>query len=512
MEERKSQTDQSIHGKITRRKVLGAAAGGVAGGVLATLPGGMRSVGATAGRTMRQAQASQLAWKGTITMFAQAYTPNSKRENVVQLKAFQDAADAYQQQHPDIKIEFVDEDFPEYPQTVRVKASGGELWDVYWAQWGELNGTFPRGIAVDLTPYFQQPNPYIEGNQAWQDAMNPTVVAETVAPDGAHYNINGDYVGTAFFYNKELFAQAGITAAPTSWPEILDASEKLKAAGIPSTSGIPDYSWFQRHFLTDFYFNDYPSIAGCDETPAISALDEAAAIKQRILSTDDPRFMAWWPIFKQATDYWMQEYLNQALETSSMKMLQDFVAGKAAMFYSGSWTPNDLKVRNTPFEWGAFSFPVLTPDVTDYTTGADTSGSVGGPNAAYQYAMSTPQANKSMKDEAKAEAVLDWLRFIGTPGVIERVCNELGAFAPTWPGTTPGPGLETFAQQANTELKAVWVGNSSPKLGPNLQRIFGQYLAGDIDLDQATDQVQRELDTAAEDYARENNADLDTCA
>ena len=41
--------------------------------------------------------------------------------------------------------------------------------------------------------------------------------------------------------------------------------------------------------------------------------------------------MAWWPIFKQATDYWMPEYLNQALETSSMKMLQDFVAGKAAI-------------------------------------------------------------------------------------------------------------------------------------------------------------------------------------
>ena len=34
------------------------------------------------------------------------------------------------------------------------------------------------------------------------------------------------------FYNKDLFAKAGITSFPTNWTEFLAACEKLKAAGI----------------------------------------------------------------------------------------------------------------------------------------------------------------------------------------------------------------------------------------------------------------------------------------
>ena len=494
-------SEQGFQRRSLSRRAMLRSAGGA----------GLIGAGLAMGRSPRRSHARQTQWQGTITFFAQAYTPNSQLENAIQLKAFQEVADEYQQSHPGVTIQFINEDFPDYAQTVRVKSAGRELWDVYWAQWGELNGTFPQGIARDLTEDFAKPNPYIEGGAPWQEAMNQTVVNETVAPNGAHYHVNGDYVGTAFFFNTTLFQQAGITEAPTDWPTLLAASQKLKDAGIPAATGIPDYGWFQRHFLTDFYANDYQTIAGCDGSPAISALDEAAAIEQGMLSTEDPRFMAWWPLYKQLTDFWVQDYISQPLETAAEQMRNDFVASKAAMFYSGSWTPNELKELNIEFDLDSFSFPTLTTDDSEHSTGTDTAGAVGGPNAAYQYAMATPESNQTMEEPGKTEAVLDWLHFIGTPRVIEKVANELGSFAPTWPGTKPAAGLETFAEQANNELNSVWVGNSSPQLGSSLQRTFGLFLSGNADIEAASRDVQRELDRAAQDYARTNSVDLTQC-
>jgi len=456
--------------------------------------------------------AQDSGWQGEILFYAQAYTPNSKLENANQLKAFQEVADAYQKDHPGVTIKFFDEEMQDYLQTVRVKSAGKELWDIFWVQSGNTIGTLPQGIARDLTADLDVPNPYIKGNKAWKDAMNQTVLAYTKAPSGAQYVVDGDFVGTAFFYNKDLFTKAGIEAPPTTWAGVLDTAKKLNDAGITSMSGSWDPSWFGRHFLSDFYSPDYDKITGCDNSVGESPQDEAAAIKNGLLSTKDPRFMAWWPIFKSFTDLWSQEYLAQDIAATNEGAQKDFAAGKVAMFYSGSWVPRNLQTVGIEFELGSFSFPKLSKDDSEYATGVDIAGVVGGPNAAYQYAMSTKDSNKTFEEDGKEAAVLDFLQYIGTPEVIEKVVNELGSFAPTWPGTKPVAGLETFAAQANEGLKVVTTGNSSAKLGPATEKTFGLYISGNQDLDAATQQMQTELDRAVQDYERSNpNIDITSC-
>lgn len=509
-------TEAATAGGVSGAATTGATEAATTGAVETATAGAMletaTSEAAMTGATISPASVPQLNWKGTITMYAQAYTPNATDakdpKNV--LKAFREVADQYEKLHPGIKIQFNPEaEIQDYDSVIRAKAAAGELWDVWWGQWASLNGTYPEGIAVDLTPYFKQPNPYISGNKAWQDAMNQTVLNETISPKGAHYNINGDFVGTAFFYNQELFGKAGIASPPKSWPELIDAAKKLKAAGIAAAGATPSYGWFQRHFLTDFYANDFEKIAAFDKAPAISALDEAVAIRKGILSPKDPRFMAWWPIFKQFTDYWEPDYLTVVGDQPGNPALDDFVAGKTAIYYSGSWTPNDLRDRGVTFKWAAFNFPTLSKDVSQYSNGKPTAGQVGGPNAAYQWAVSTPKSDKSMSEAGKTEAVLDWLRFIGTPQAVEQIVNEKGSFIPTWPGTKAKPGTEQIAEQAREGLNSVWVGNSSAKLDEQMQRIFGQYLAGQLDIKAASDQVQQAVDAAAADYAKTNKVNLD---
>ncbi|GBF74253.1 ABC transporter substrate-binding protein [Paenibacillus sp. 598K] len=448
-------------------------------------------------------------WQGTITMFAQSYTPNAKNiAGLKQLTALREIADQYETDHPGIKIEFIDEEFKDYTQTVRVKAAAGEMYDVFWGQWADLNNIFPKGIAEDLTVYFDQPNPYIPDKPTWREAMNQTVISETTSPDGKSYNINGDYVATAFFYNKTLFEQAGISEAPQTWGELIEVTGQLKAAGIAAMSQSPDYDWFQRHFLSDFYAEQFDEIAGFDGNPGVSSLDQSVAIAKGMLSTEDERFMGWWPMFKSLTDNWRPDHLALEPAVVGTAARNDFLAGKTAIFYDGSWLPGNAKEAKIDFELGSFNFPVLSSADSAFTTGTDVSGAVGGPNAAFQFAISTPEANATMKEPGKLEAVIDWLHYVGTPAHVEQVVNENGTFVPTWPGTSPAESMKELASQASNKLAVIGVGGTSPNLGKNIQRIFGLYLSGNIDLERAKADMQKELDAAVKDYQSKNNVDL----
>lgn len=426
-------------------------------------------------------------WTGTIVMFAQQYTPNAQ-DDETPLNALQEAADRYEEMHPGITIEFFDEQIQGYDDVVRANAAAGELWDLFWAQWGSLNGTLPKGIAYDLAPYFEAPNPYIEGNTRWADAMNETVIAETRAPTGESYNINGDFVATAFFYNQDLLAQAGVETIPTTWQELLDASAALQEAGIPAVVGVPYFGWWNRHFLSDFYAEDFETITSYDDQPGRSALDEACAINAGLLSTEDPRFVGWWPVMKEFTQYWVPDYIVREPDANSQAE-QDFIGGAAAMYYSGSWFPNTLEGAGVTFPYASFNFPPLGTEVSEYSSGNDVSGAVGGPNAGFQYAISSPEANRTMEEPGKFEAVLDWLHFISVPETAEAIINEDGSYVPTWPDTSAPEGVETLAEQANQELRVIGVGSASAQLGDDMQRIFGLYLSDNITIEDAETQV-----------------------
>lgn len=444
------------------------------------------------------------AWTGTITMFAQQYTPNAQVANDLDLTALADAAAEYEDLNPGVTIEFVDDQFDNYLETVRTTAAAGELWDVFWGQWAALNGSLPDGIAYDLAPAFEEPNPYAEGFDTWADAMNQQVIATTRSGDGESFNINGDYVLTNWYYNRDLFEQAGVTGTPTTWEEFVELCRTLSEQGITPVAFVPYYGWMQRHFLTDAYAEDYDRIAELDGSPGYSTADEALAIDEGILSPEDPRFMAWWPVLKQATDLWRRDYITAPSEQNELAQL-DFLAGQAAMFYSGSFLLPTLEGEDLPFEYGTFTFPEISADTYEYGTDADVANAVGGPNAAYQFAISTPQANRTMEEPGKPEAVLDWVRFIGTPDVSQRVVNEVGQFLPTFADTQPLPAFQEVADVVDDPWRSVYVGFIAPNLDADIQRVFGSYLAGNVPLEQAAEDMQRLLDTAAQAFIEEND-------
>ena len=448
-------------------------------------------------------------WKGTITLYVQDYTPNYPGQKVP-LKAFQQLADAYQKANPGIQIKFSTTPVPDNDTMVRVKAAAGELFDIYWAQTSSLNSTLPKGVATDLAPYFKQPNPYIPGNKAWQDVMNKTVLAETTAPGGAVYALSGDQVAYTIFYNKDLFKKAGVIKEPSTWPELLAAAKKLKAAGIVPMHAVPAYPWWSHHFMTDLYSKDYAKLTGYDGAPGQSPFDEAAAIQQGLLTPKDPRFLSWWPTFKQFTDTWPKDYLT-ADPAKNYDAFQDFVGGKEAMLYEGSYKAREMEDAGIKFPIGSFNFPKLSAAATPGATGVYTGNAYSG-TGSFQYAVSTLRANKTMTPE-KLAAVIDWMRYFGTPGNLQKIVAENGSYVPSWPSTKAqfAANFDSAAlkQQIIQPNRAIGVGNASPNLGwGDMQKIFGLYLSGNITLDQAKAQAQTALDRAAQDYARKNKVDL----
>jgi ABC-type glycerol-3-phosphate transport system substrate-binding protein len=82
--------------------------------------------------------------------------------------------------------------------------------------------------------------------------------SENFDPDQGVYVVPLDLQFYNGFYNKELFAKAGIDTFPTTWDELFAACDKLKAAGVktPFTYGPGGqalgggfYPWYDVSYL-----------------------------------------------------------------------------------------------------------------------------------------------------------------------------------------------------------------------------------------------------------------------
>lgn len=440
-------------------------------------------------------------WTGTITVRAsQVVTPNSTLPNAPKVKTLQEVADEYEKKHPGIKIKFVDESIDNYLQIYRARAAAGELWDIFWANAPTLFEDLPEGIALDLRPYLNEKSPY-SNSKTWRESLNKQMLTQFTSPTGAIYSVGGDALVASFYYNPALFKKAGITREPASWAELVSTAKKLKAAGITPCSGAPTLNWFMGLFLSNFYSKDLGKIGLSDGKPGISPTDQAVAVKRGILSPKDPRFMSWWPVFKQLSDQCAPDYFNAVPYTQADGGLNDFAGGKVGMVFAGSYLSGGLRQYGIPF--GTFSFPAITRTMSPYATSVR--HTIGGPgDGYYQWNVASPRANRSMQDRDKVSAVIDFLRFLMTSKNVQKVVNEAGSTLPIHPGTKPAAGNEALLQEGKYPTTPFSGFNLTSAINPELQSIFGLYLSGGVSFDGASQQVQAALDKAVTVFERDN--------
>ena len=124
-----------------------------------------------------------------------------------------------------------------YFEKMQVMISSGQLPPVvYGAGKNLLDLALAKDLVIDLTDIMEADPDWMAGfsDKAWtSNARNGRIYA---APS------EGGKVG--YFYNKELFEQAGIEKPAETWDEWFEIADKLKAAGItPFAMDTGDGAW-----------------------------------------------------------------------------------------------------------------------------------------------------------------------------------------------------------------------------------------------------------------------------
>ncbi|MCB9147869.1 MAG: extracellular solute-binding protein [Caldilineaceae bacterium] len=459
----------------------------------------------------------ELAYEGEISFYAQAYTPIEPTSNTPNPPRYLNRIVAeYEQLHPNIKITLIPPLAPgsDYITWVRTQAAGQQLPDIVWLQAGQVNEQLPRGMFESLTDRLEESNPYIvadnPGHDRWYDAFAGFVMEFVQASDGNWYQVNGDYVGTAIFYNKEMFAEAGLDpeAPPQNWSDFIAAHQALKDAGMeafafPMGPSAFLWSWWHRVGATQFYGDQFAEMNVDNNQFRLSNYARARNYAVGTWDTMDPRYQETFRILKDWSQYWAPGALSMSIDDT----FRMFVNGEVAMYWNGSWAvPQTLNNDDVTFEWASFSIPTFDEASSEFSTGI-AAPMIGGPSAAFQYSIPTADANATMTPE-KFEAAVDFLKFLTAPQNAGPMVNDLGSFIPTIEGTTPLPSMQALIQSmSNTETMGLL--ELTIEEGQANQRYLQEFIGDQTSMDEYMTKVGELMQTTVEDMATQNDWDWD---
>jgi len=181
--------------------------------------------------------------------------------------------------------------------------------------------------------------------------------------DGEIYGLPESGYIEGFFYNKELFEEAGVSGVPATWDELIAAMEKLKAKGItPIAMGAGAGDGWVANMLVN---NLLVALGG----PQIQEGFSTGATKW----TDAPVLET----FTRLVDLVNKQYIDpNVLGLAFAEGQANFYTGKAAMLFDGSWAVNAIVGETSLVKdsAGFFRFPDVGGPGDGYINGGWSNG------------------------------------------------------------------------------------------------------------------------------------------
>jgi raffinose/stachyose/melibiose transport system substrate-binding protein len=193
------------------------------------------TISSSAGVAAREQQSVTLVWWHNVTQGAG-------------LQLYKDIVTEFQKRNPNVTIKAVPLQNEQFQTKIPIALQSDSPPDVFQS-WGGggLVDQQKAGKVADLTRYVRP----------WIKSLGGSAAGWQV--NGRQYAVPYSVGVVGFWYNRQLFRQAGIGSAPKTWPQFLAAIAKLKEAGItPIAVGSKD-EW------PDAFYWDYLAVKLCSK-------------------------------------------------------------------------------------------------------------------------------------------------------------------------------------------------------------------------------------------------------
>jgi len=141
---------------------------------------------------------------------------------------WQELADEFMEANPHVTIEITILENEAFKSRLTTVMQSGEPPDLFQSWGGGVLWQFAdAGLVRNIAPE-------LEGE--WKDSFSAQAALELYGQNGEYYGVPWSWGAVGMFYNKALFAEAGIEKTPETWEEFIATVEALKAAGITPLS------------------------------------------------------------------------------------------------------------------------------------------------------------------------------------------------------------------------------------------------------------------------------------
>ena len=368
--------------------------------------------------------------------------------------------------HPDIQINATTLEWgvPFYTK-VQTSAAVGEQPDIMTYH----SSRYPLGVKSNvLRPISDEE--LASAGISKEDYFPNLVDAVTI--DGQFYGVPLDIHSLILYYNKDLFAQAGLldeNGFPTGLTGIDTFNATLQTLQettgvLPLSFGTDDAGTAWRVFYTLLnQQNDASLISDNEIMVGDAAANALSTIENWIASGYTPK--------------------NTSYEAS----VALFTSGQAAMHINGVWevpTMTDLAANGELFEWGAIAIPVLFDHPA---TWADS------------HTFAIPHSEKSPISDEKVQAVLQVMAWMNQNSMMWASAGHIPAYLPVvnsdeYQALEPNATYAILGETASFDPQSEIAGVASP-LYDAVENLLLPSMNGQLAVDQALEMFKQELES-----------------
>lgn len=342
----------------------------------------------------------------------------------------------FEQSNPGIVVEQNNVPNPENVWTMRVSTNDAPAAFTHYPHNSVFQKMAKEGRVADLT------------NDPLMANVQPAI-ADLSKIDGKNYLVPVGLATLGMYYNIEIFEKHNLKP-PTTYAELMETAEKLKAAGeTPFLFHDKDWNGIRQEVV----FKMGQQLPGIEKF-----LDDVMNGKAHI--TDNPKFKPFAESLLASRKYGQKDNLGTAYNDA----LREFANGKAAMWFTGIWAIKEVKESNPNLKFALFPLPTENP--ADLKTQVSVDTAIGIPANGKNQA----EAKKFIQFMTSKESVEAYLQTAGYPSGIKGVQTGRAEIASLTQLITDGKVYPT--------IERLWPPGTNGEVGKATQEMFA---SGDAD-------------------------------